>query len=364
MKTYDKIFAVTATAIAFICVGCGKSDTADETKPPFVKVQQAAAGDFSAADTYSGTLRGRYESNMAFQVGGKILRRDVQKGSRIKAGDVLMSIDTADVAAQNNAAEAQVASAAANLRLAKENLKRYRQLYEESAVAKAVLDQYQTNYDAALQNYNAALANANLTHNALNYADLTADYDGIVTAINAEAGQVVAAGQTVLTMVRTDELEGQIDVPEHKAGDLHIGDECSVKFWALPDGIAKGTVREISPMADNATRTYNVRISLPAPPAGAELGMTLAVTFEAKNDDAKLYRLPLTALLTKNGEHYVWVVDEKNSVGKKRIDIKDFVGENEVTVTGLRADDLVVTAGTQKLSDGQEVRPMKAGSAS
>lgn len=349
-----------------LLAGCGE-ETAT-VKAPLVKTQQAGAGASADARTYAGTVRGRYETNMSFQVGGQILARNVEVGSRVNAGDVLMVINARDVVQQANAGDAGVASAKAQLDLAQSNLSRYSQLYAESAVSAAVLDQYQTSYDAAFAAYQSALAQAAQGHNALGYTNLVAGASGVVSAINVEEGQVVAAGQTVLTLVQAGELEVEINVPESRVAELSVGAPVTVNFWALK-GASSGTVREIAPMADAATRTYRVRVSVPQPPAGLELGMTASVTVDAggaaagaDGASAPGAILPLSAIYQTGDTPRVWVVGDDNRVTLKSVEVADF-GDNTVRVTGLSPTDLVVIAGVHKLSEGQEVRTDSAGSA-
>ena len=298
--------------------------------------------------TYAGTVRGRYETNLAFQVGGQILARNVQEGSRVRAGDTLMVINAKDVVQQSNAGDAQVAQARAQLDLAQRNLARYSELYQEDAVAASVLDQYQANYDAAFATYQQALATAAQGHNALGYTNLTAGADGVISKIDAEEGQVVAAGQTVMTLVQTDELEVEIAVPENHIEDVAVGTPVKVSFWALSQEV-DGTVREVAPMADSTSRTYKVRVSVPNPPEGMQLGMTASVAI--RHDDA----LPLSAIYQTGDSPEVWVVTDDDTATLKSVAVENF-GDNTVLVHGLAPTDVVVTAGVHKLREGQAVR--------
>ncbi len=330
--------------------GCGEQ--AAQEKPLLVKTQQASSSTEAQTGSYSGTVRGRYETKVAFQVTGRILSRNVNVGSRVNAGDVLMVIDARDVQQQANAGDAQVASARAQLSLAQANLARYTELYNAEAVSASVLDQYQTNYDAAFAAYQQALSQAAQAHNSLGYTNLTAGAAGVVSSILAEEGQVVAAGQTVLTLVQTGELEVEIAVPENQIGTVQVGQEAQVSFWAL-NQTAAGVVREISPMADSASRTYTVRVTVTNPPAGMELGMTADVRLPQGEADGIL--LPLSAIYQTGGTPEVWIVQDDNTVELKPVTVEAF-DENRVRVHGLAPSDLVVTAGVHKLRAGQEVR--------
>ena len=164
--------------------------------------------------TYSGEVHGRVESQLAFQVGGKIVKRNVELGSRVSAGDILMQIDPKDILQTVNSSSAQVSSAQAQLRLAESNLRRYRQLYEQEAVSRAQYDQYINAYEAALAASRQASSQYSQGANQLDYSSLRASAAGIVSAVNAEAGQVVSAGQPILTLVQDGDREVEISVPE------------------------------------------------------------------------------------------------------------------------------------------------------
>ena len=218
----------------------------------------------------------------------------------------------------------------------------------------AALDQYQTAYDQAAAQYQQAAALQQAQENQLSYTNLTADADGVVSALSGEVGQVVAAGQTVLTLVHSGELEVQIDVPENKLAEFPVGQAVTLSFWALPGQTAQGTVREVSPMADAASRTYAVRVAVPSPPEGMQLGMTASVHVSAA-DGSGSYTLPLSALYQTGDAPQVWVVGKDGTLSLKTVSVEGF-GDNTVAVTGLAAGDVVVTAGVHMLREGQTVR--------
>lgn len=353
----NRFFKLLCMAMILAAVaGCGKKDVPAEV-PPLVKSQQVSLSNLADTAVYAGSVHGRHETNMSFQVGGQILRRNVQLGDRVRAGDTLMIIDAKDVVQQANQGDAQVEAARAQLSLAQANLARYSELYNEQAIAAAVMDQYQTTYDAAFASYQQALAQAAQGHNALSYTNLVAGADGVVSAVTAEAGQVVTAGQTVLTLVQTDELEVEIHIPENHMQDMPIGRPVQVSFWALGNIGIDGVVREVSPMADATARTYKVRISLPKPPQELALGMTASVASSGTNAGAvqNLVVLPLSSVYQTGEDPQVWTVGDDNTVSLKNVQVEAF-GDNQVKVRGLADGDIVVTAGVHRLREGQEVR--------
>ena len=168
---------------------------------------------------------------------------------------------------------------------------------------------------------------------------------------------MVAAGQTVLTFVESGEMEIEINVPENRLPDISVGKNVEVSFWAMGDTKTRGVIREIAPMADRATRTYKVRVSVPAPPAGMALGMTASVRVtDAKNGDASgtAATLPLSAIYQTGDVPCVWIVKD-GKVALREVSVDSF-GANEAIVRGLESGDVVVTAGVHKLHEGEEVR--------
>lgn len=343
-----KFFLPAVVAASLLLVGCGKEP--EIIKPPVVKVQQVSYSNTASEENYSGVVRGRYETNLSFQVGGKIISRNVQTGSVVRAGDVLMSLDPKDIVEQSRSAQANVDSTLAQLQLAKANLDRYTELYKSQAIPAAVLDQYKTQYDAAKAAYDAAVAQAQQSQNALEYTTLTANADGVISAVNAEVGQVVAAGQSVLTLVQTAEFEVVANIPENKISAVQIGQRVLINFWATGNEVT-GTVREISPMADPASRTFAVRITLPDV-SNVQLGMTASVFMTQTASNAIV--LPLSAIYQTGTDAQVWLVDG-GKVSLRKVEVTAF-DDNNVRVRGLKSGDTVVIAGVHKLRDGQAVR--------
>ncbi|MCI1821568.1 MAG: efflux RND transporter periplasmic adaptor subunit [Megasphaera sp.] len=354
LYTAARMVVVFAAMIAL--TGCGQQP-ADKELPQLVKVTTVGAGQNTSEAQYAGEVRGRYESNLAFQAGGRISARNVQLGSRVKAGDVLMTVDPKDAAQSVTRSQAAVESAKAQRELAASNLSRYQALYQQNAVPAAVLDQYSTAYNQAVAAYDQAQATASQEENLLSYTDLTADADGVISALSGEVGQVVAAGQTVLTLVHTGDLEVQINVPENKVQNFVIGKEVSVSFWALQGQKVTGTVREVAPMANQISRTYKVSIALPDPPEDMQLGMTATVTnlSQETGDSEPTVILPLAAIYQTGNQAQVWIVGSDKTVVLKNVTVENF-SDNKVKVTGLKSGDSIVTAGVHQLSAGQTVR--------
>ena len=321
---------------------------------PYVRTITVGNTDNTGASVYPGAVHGRYESNLAFQVAGKINNRLVNLGDKVKTGQVLMTIDPKDVSQNLEASQGALAAAMSNQKLAEANAQRFRQLYAQGAASKLTLDNYNTQLEAANAALRQAQAQANAAGNQLDYTQLKSDADGVVAALTGEVGMVTAAGAVMATVVRDNEQEIRINVPESALGKLQVGQEAEVTFWALGDAKVKGRVRDIGSMADAATKTYRVNVALDAMPKGAKLGMTAKVVFADKNAVSG-YTIPASAIYKTADKTQVWLVEDKY-VKLQNVVVSQYKGNDVIVGSGLKNGDVVVTAGLSKLLEKQEVR--------
>lgn len=356
----NRYFALAALVVICLLAGAmantyfSKPTVKPEKNLTVVRTQVIQSTTAGQGYSYAGEVRGRYESQLAFQVTGKIIKRNVELGSVVSAGDVLMQIDAKDIQQTVNSSSAQVSAAQSQLKLAESNLIRYRQLLASGAVSRAQYDQYANAYDAAAAATQQAAAQYTQGANQLDYTLLTADRAGVVSTITAEAGQVVSAGQTVVTVIQDGEREIEINVPENRLEELKTSGQLKVTFWALPNVTLDGKVRETAPMADPATRTYKVRVSLLNPPPDVKLGMTAAVSLTG-NAARPAFTIPLAALYQTGDTPAVWVLND-NILTLRPIQIGPFGNGSIQVLAGLQPGDQIVTAGVHKLKEGQRVK--------
>ena len=348
MHARSYLTLILAAALAAL-TGCG-TDAAKEAPPPLVRT--VTVGDAAAAEGgYTGTVRGRYETRLAFQVGGQILSRNVNVGAHVRAGDVLMVIDARDVQQQANATSAAAQAARSRYELARTERARYEQLFAAQAISEAMLDQYRTNERAAEAAYRQAVAQDTASHNALGYTNLVAGADGVISNITAEEGQIIAAGQTVMTLTQEGEREIEIAVPESHLAEVSVGMPAAVSLWANSAAYT-GTLRELSPVPDAATRTYTARIALTDAPADLPLGMTARVRLGESVQDG--VSIPLSALYQTGDTAQVYVVED-DAVHLVPVTVTAF-RTNDALVTGLPQGARIVTAGVHQLHEGEKVR--------
>lgn len=322
---------------------------------PVVEAETVQLGTKAVANTYSGEVRSVYDSPLSFQVSGKAITRNIDPGSIVHKGDVLLALDTQDIEQTVKITSAQLETANSKLKLAESTFKRNLELLKAGAISQEAFDMCQNDYDSAQAAVHLVTAQYTQSLNQLDYCTLHADRDGVVTAVNVELGQVVAAGAPAVML--SGDREAVISVPENQVGAIKQAKELKVTFWALPNVHLDGAIREISPSADPITRTYEVKISLANPPASVKLGMTASVDVMGSQNDKAIY-IPLSAIYQTGDTPNVWVL-QNNKVTMRPIKLGSF-GDNSVEVSnGLKAGDIIVTAGVHKLQNGQQVN--KAG---
>ena len=334
--------------------GCKPENMSIEAKPVrTLIVDPKPIGDDRQAIS---EVRPRHESDLSFRVAGKVLVRRVDVGASVRQGDTLATLDTQDFQNRLRSAEAEVASADAVTVEARGDEARKAKLLSDGWTPKATYDAVLRNLRSAEARLTAAKANLDLSRDQLRYTELKAEFDGVITAVGAEAGQNVAAGQMIVKLARVDELDGVFSVAETMFVQP-VEERPAVLVWPLsnPELKVEGEVREISPVADAATRTYTVKVTLKNPPAQLRLGMSLGG--RVKGEPERLVRLPLSALFDQAGLPAVWVVDPSSTaVSLRPVTLARYETSSVIIASGLSIGDVVVTAGTNTLREGQQVR--------
>jgi membrane fusion protein, multidrug efflux system len=353
---YRSIFTIGAAALlAFSLAACKEDQQAERTVRPVkaIVVTEASGG---IVKSFSGDVRPRTESALGFRVPGKITERLVDIGDRVDIGQVIAKLDDTDLVLSQNSARAAVNSAKTRLAVANDALARAQTLQPKGYTPEAVVDQRKLETDAAQAALDAAEAQARQAENAANYAVLKADKAGIVTAVRAEAGQVVAAGTPVILLAKGGEMEVALSVPEQDVIHLAIGQPADLTLWADKGITAKGSIREIAGQADAGSRTYGVRVAIIDPPAAIRLGMTVTATLQL-GTETPYTPLPLNALTEIGGRKAVYVADRTTlKVAPRFVETGGVTPDHVKIVGGLTPGEVVVTGGVQFLADGMEVR--------
>ena len=351
MKSRARIIAA-LVACVLSTAGCKQdAELPQPVRPVLSRVVEPAR---SAESVLVGAIEPQFKTDLAFRVLGRLIACPVKLGDSVAEGQTVATIDSVPLELAMRAARAELSKTEAQLARASATEQRKRMLIATDATTRQTLDdaeQVRTGAEASV-----AHAQANLTKalEQLGYAELKADFAGVVTAVSADVGQVVAPGQTVVTIARPDVREAVVDIGPDFPVPLRIGLPFSVSLQLLPTVQVEGRIREITPQADPLTRTYRVRIALRDPPPSFRLGST--VTVKLRNGQSSTLRLPVSAIVSKDGETFVWVVDlPASTVSLHKVDVvMDAAG---ALVSGGLADGTrVVTAGIHSLKPGQKVR--------
>jgi multidrug efflux system membrane fusion protein len=345
---------VSLASVALLLAACSRPAPPEEPIRA-VKVMTVGTSAYVSSHEYAGEVRAQVESRLGFRVGGKLIKRQAELGQHVNAGQVLAQLDPQDYRLAADAARAQVAAAATNRNLAAADYRRYQALKDQNFISGAELERRDATLKAAQAQLEQAQSQLAVQGNQTDYAVLKADVSGVVTSIDAEPGQVVAAGAPVVRIAADGVRDVVFSVPEDKVAAIRVGAPVSIRVWAKNTEL-QGRVREVAASSDPVTRTYPVKVSIDskAPPP---LGSTVYVVPDSSGTvTPPVIKLPTSALRQEGQATTVWVLDKASmTVRSQQIQVATADGNEVVVAAGLQPGMLVVSAGVHVLSPGQKV---------
>jgi RND family efflux transporter MFP subunit len=341
-------------AMAMALAGCNEkvAQKAEPSRPVLIATVHYEAE--TPERSFVGTIKPRIESDLGFRVPGKVAKRLVEVGQTVDVGQSLATLDEIDLKLQAEQAKAEQSAATGVLAQAAAAENRAKELRAKGWTTDAQLDSARAAADEARARLERAERSVELTQNSLSYATLVADARGVVTATLIEPGQVVASGQPAIRVARFAEKEAVVAIPETLLGRAKSG-EASVTLWSEPDKKYAAKLREISPSADPATRTYLAKFSLPEADGKVSLGMTATLTL-ADRATERVARLPLSALFNAGDGPAFYVVDDTGEIRLRNVAVKGYESNDVVITGGVDEGAKVIALGVQKLDPGQKVR--------
>jgi len=360
-SAYGRSFRLAAAVVVGLLgalSACKKQEAAapQEVRPVrTVTVEPKEAGDTLSL---TGEIQPRYQADLGFRVNGKILERPVDVGTQVKTGDVLARLDPQQFRQDLEVAKAEIAKANAEVARAQAQEYRQRELLKNGHTTQVAYDQALKTFKTAQAEADAARARQVQASENLGYTDLKADANGVISAIGAEPGQVVSAGQMVVRLAQPGEREAVFNVAEATFKNPQKDPTVTVELVSNPDIKTTGKVRYVSPQADPTTRTFTVRVSLPDAPPQMRLGANVVGSVTV--NEGRVVTIPASALFQKDGQPAVWLVGKDGTVELKPVTVARYQGDAVVVGSGLAQGDVVVTGGVQKLLPGQKVRLMQA----
>ena len=354
-SNYYRLLA--GASLAFLAVALAGCNDQVAQKPAPTRPVLVATTHYEAETperSFVGTIKPRIEADMGFRVPGKVAKRLVEVGQTVEVGQPLATLDEVDLKLQAEQAVAEFTAATGVVAQAVAAETRAKDLKAKGWTTDAQLDSAKAAADEARARLNRAERSVELTKNSLSYATLEADARGVVTATLIEPGQVVAAGQTAIRVARFAEKEAVVAIPETLVGRAKSG-TATVTLWSEPDKKYEARLREISPSADPATRTYLAKFSLPGAGDKVELGMTATLTL-ADPATMRVARLPLSALFDQGDKPSFYVVDDKGDVTLRPVQVKAYESNDVVVTGGVDEGAKVVALGVQKLDPTMKVK--------
>lgn len=336
----------------------GCSESRDEPAvPPRPVLSTVVSADTGPSLTLVGTIEPRYRTDLSFRVLGRIITRDVEVGDLVRKSERVAALDPMALDLAVRSQRAALSNAQAQLRNASATESRQQTLLDRNVSPSSTFETAEQARVAAEAEVVRAQSNLTKAQEQLGYTELRSDFDGVVTEVSAEVGQIVSAGQTVVTVAQPDVREAVVDIPESVNGEVQPGTVFDVALQLDERIRTTGSVREIAPEADSITRSRRVRIALDKAPGTFRLGTTVTATIKGGAASSSTVRLPLSALLERDGQSLVFVVDEATGIVSERQVTIAARSKRSITVSaGLGPGTRVVTAGVNSLSPGQKVK--------
>ncbi len=348
-------------AVAIGIASCGPSEKPAAVQARPVRVVTVERQNAAETVSLTGQVEAETEVSLSFRVGGRMIRRSVNVGDRVKAGQGVARLEPEPAENALRSARANLAAATSLLTKTRNDFGRQDELLRGGWTTRVRHDQALHAMQAAQAQVDAARAQVATAEDNLSFTELVADASGHVTAIGAEPGEVVPAGRMIVQLARESGRDAVFDVPARVIQGAPYDPVVNVVLASDPAVRAVGRVREVAPQADPVTRTFRVRVGLDDPPAAMRLGST--VTGNITQEGAAAIAIPATALTRTQGQPAVWIVDPKAStVSLHPIDVASYDLAQVIVGQGLQPGDVVVTAGVQSLRPGEKVRLLGAAS--
>ncbi|WP_226499771.1 efflux RND transporter periplasmic adaptor subunit [Pseudomonas sp. MWU16-30322] len=341
-------------SIGVLLAACSKSEPPPEPVRPVLSIKVQALNE-ETLGRFAGSIQARYESNTGFRVGGRIASRNVDVGAEVDKGTLLATLDPTDQQNQLRSAQGDLAKVQAQLINAQANARRQQALFDRGVGAQAQLDIATTDLKTTQASLDQARAAVNQSKDQLGYTELRADHKAVVTAWNAEAGQVVTAGQQVVTLAQPDIKEAVIDLPDTLVDQIPADVVFLVAAQLDPSISTTAIIREIEPQAQSATRTRRARLTLSETPPGFRLGTAISVTLSSAIKSR--IELPATSLQEVDGKTRIWVIDpQSKTVSPRDVSVTSRTDSTVVLAGGVKSGEQVVSAGVNSLKPGQAVK--------
>ncbi|MFC1682690.1 efflux RND transporter periplasmic adaptor subunit [Candidatus Zixiibacteriota bacterium] len=362
MKFERTIVAVMLLSAALV-FSCGQDEQAEPEIIRPVRYLQAFATGGTRVRTFSGITQAGVESNLSFRVPGTVSRVAVKVGDKVTKGQAIAQLDPSDYQLQVQQAEAALANSKAQDRNARANYERIRSLYENNSSSRAELDGARATSESAAAGLKSVEKQLELAQLQVGYTTLKAPTDGAIAQVNVEANENAQAGQPIIMLTVGSDIEVKLSVPGVLISQIKEGSKVTVSCDAVPDKEFTAAVREVGVAATGVGTTFPVTVRLDSKDAEIRPGMaaTVAFLFESR-EKREVFVIPSHAVVEDREGRFVYVVEPITdqagfgTVGRRAVTVGELTAEGIEVTDGLIDGDLVVTAGTSRIKEGQRVK--------
>lgn len=360
-KLMKTTYITTAIALTLFLAACGSKKTEKKEVIRPVRYQQVFKSGGKHNRTFSGVARANTETRLSFKVSGTIQVLNVKVGQKVRAGQLIASVDASDYVLQVEDAKSSLRNVEAQLQNARSTYNRLRQLYENNNASLSDYEKAKTAYESTKANVSSIKKKIALAQSQVGYTQIIAPRDGVIAEVLVETNENVSPGKPIVQLDSGKELEVKVDIPEVFIAKVKTNDTVQIRFSAKPQKLFKGLVSEVAFAASRGKTTYPVTIKILDEDKQIRPSMTCNVTFVFDYGKAspKMVVPAISVGQDVQGKRYVFVVKNKTKVAKTIVQVGELTEEGVEILQGLKEGELVVTAGVSKLKDQQNVKLLK-----
>ncbi|MFB9056083.1 efflux RND transporter periplasmic adaptor subunit [Mariniflexile ostreae] len=353
-----KTYAIAALTMVLFMASCAsevKEEKLDESPALRVKVNQVEKNTNSPFLSVSGTIQAVNSADLSTRIMGYVNKVHVHVGDQVKKGQLLVSINNADLQAKQAQVKAGIAEATVAFNSAKKDYNRFKSLFADQSASQKELDDITANFEMAQARLEAANQMKNEVNAQFAYSNITAPFSGIITRKNVEEGNMANAGATLISLEAPGSFEVMAMVPETEISEIKTGITVDVLVKSIRQTL-KGKVAEVSTSAKNTGGQYLVKIKLDNTDANILSGMFTTVQFPVeRKTTSKMVLIPTEALVTNGQLSGVYTVSQSNTALLRWLRLGRTFGDQVEVLSGLNSDEAYIVTAEGKLYNGAKI---------
>ena len=349
------IFKLLIISIVMFTVSCGKEKTNTQDNRPTVTVKVSTPSELDGNYlNASGKVEAVQNANLSTRIMGFVNNVHVKVGDKVRKGQLLLSINSADINAQKAQVNASITEATAAFTNAEKDYNRFKALFEDNSASQKEMDDMTANYKMAKARLEAANQMKNQVKAQLSYSNITAPFSGIVTGKYINKGDMASPGMPLISVEAPGKFQVIAMVPESEITQIKNGSEVNVTIKSTGE-VIQGKVTEVSTSAKNTGGQYLVKVILNKTEANLLSGMFASVQFPVTKSTSNNILIPTSALIKRGELTGVYVVSSSNTALLRWLRLGKTYGDKTEVLSGLNANDKFVLSSEEKLMNGAKL---------